>query len=81
MDGRASPPVKAVRSTALVRDADPTPKFGPVVEIVSVTAVVPAPTAIDDGLNSHPVNSGRFSQAKLTAELNLTPPTGAAENV
>jgi hypothetical protein len=60
--------------------------FGPVVKIVSVTAVVPAPAAIDGGLNtqlapgSPSVNSGNSEQAKLTVEPNV-PPTGAAENV
>lgn len=79
MEGRASPTVKAVRSTA--RGCDAVPKFGPVVTIVSVTAVVPAPTAIDVGLNPQLVNGGGFVQAKLTAELKVPPPTGAAEKV
>jgi hypothetical protein len=61
------------------------PEFGPVVEIVSVTRVAPAPAAIDGGLNTQLapgrplVNSGKPEQAKLTAELNV-PPAGAAEN-
>jgi hypothetical protein len=63
------------------------PKFGPVVKIVSVTAVVPAPAVIDGGLNpqlapgSPLVNSGNSEQAKLTVEPNVPPPTGAAEKV
>jgi hypothetical protein len=55
-------------------------KFGPQVEILSVTAVVPAPVAIDDGLNKQLVNAGRFAQPKFTAEANELAPTGAAEN-
>jgi len=52
-----------------------------VVEIVSVTAVVPAPAAIDAGLNPQLLNAGRFAHPKLTPELKAPPPTGAAENV
>jgi hypothetical protein len=52
-----------------------------VVVIVSVTAVVPAPAAIDAGLNPQLVNAGRFIHAKLTAELKVPPPTGTAEKV
>jgi hypothetical protein len=55
--------------------------FGPVVVIVSATAVVLAPAAIDAGLNTQLVNAGKLLQAKLTLELNVAPPTGAAEDV
>jgi len=55
--------------------------FGPVVETVSVTTVVPAPAATDAGLNPQLLNAGRFAHPKLTAELKAPPPTGAAENV
>jgi hypothetical protein len=62
-----------VRSTARLAE------FGPTVAIVSVTAVVPAPAAIDAGLNWQ-IRSV-FTHVKLTAELNAAPPTGTAENV
>jgi len=64
-----------------VRGRAAVPKFGPVVAIVSVTAVVPAPAAIDVGLNPQLVNGGGFVHAKLTAEPKVPPPSGAAENV
>jgi len=67
--------------TAFARDRDCASEFGPIVEIVSVTAVVPAPAAIDAGLNPQLVNAGRLSHPKLTPELNVPPPTGTAENV
>jgi len=57
------------------------PWYGPVVAIVSVTEVVPAPAAIDVGLKLQLVSAGRFAHAKLTAPLNVAPPIGAAENV
>ena len=79
--GRAPSPVQAVRSTAPTRGRDCVPKLGPVVAIVKVTAVVPAPEAIDAGLNPQPVNAGKFVHPKLTAELNVPLPTGLAENV
>jgi hypothetical protein len=67
---------------------DSVPKFGPVVEIVTVTGVAPVvPAAIDAGLNSQlapgppVINGGNPEHAKLTAELNDAPPAGAAENV
>jgi hypothetical protein len=55
--------------------------FGPVVEIVSVTAVVPAPAAIDAGLNPQLSSAGRPAHEKLTPDVNVAPPTGTAENV
>jgi hypothetical protein len=57
------------------------PKFGPVVVIVSETAVVPVPAAIEAGLNPQFVNAGRFEHANVTVEVNAPPPTGAAANV
>jgi len=71
------------------RDAgcDELPRFGPMVEIVSVTAVVPAPAAIDAGVKPQlapggpVINGGRPAHEKLTDELNVAAPTGAAENV
>jgi len=56
-------------------------RFGPQVQRDRVTAVVPAPAAIDAGLNPQPVNAGRFAHTKFTAELKVVPPAGAAENV
>jgi hypothetical protein len=79
--GRPPPAVQAVRSTAPTRGRDCVPKFGPVVAIVSVTVVVPAPAAIDAGLNPQLVNAGKLAQPKLTAELNDPAPTGVAEKV
>ena len=57
-------------------------EFGPVVVIVSVTAVMPAPAAIEAGLNPQlvNVNAGGTAHAKLTPDVNVAPPTGAAEN-
>ena len=78
---RSSPPAQAVRSTAPTRGRDCVPEFGPAVAIVKVTAVVPAPAAIDAGLNPQLVNAGRFAHPKLTPELKTPPPTGLAENV
>jgi hypothetical protein len=54
-----------------------------VVVIVSVTGtgVGSVPAAIDAGLNTQFVNAGKLLHAKLTLELNVVPPTGAAENV
>lgn len=57
------------------------PLFGPVVEIVSVTAVVPAPAAIEVGLKLQPVNAGKFAQLKFTAPVKVDPPAGAAEKL
>src|ERR1700686_4953011 len=79
--GRASPLVPSVRSAVPTRGRDCVPEFGPVVAIVKVTAVVPAPAAIDVGLNPQLVNAGRFTHPKLTAEEKTVPPTGLAENV
>jgi hypothetical protein len=56
-------------------------KFGPQVEIVSVTVVAPAPAAIVAGLNAQPVNTGWPEHPKLTVELKAAPAAGAAENV
>jgi hypothetical protein len=55
--------------------------LGPVVEIVSVTVVVPDPVKTDTGLNPQLVRAGKLEHAKLTAELNAAPPAGTAENV
>jgi hypothetical protein len=55
--------------------------FGPVVVIVSVTGVVTAPAASEAGLNTQFVNAGWLLHAKLTAELKVALPTGAAENL
>ena len=79
--GRPPPAVQAVRSTASTRGRDCVPEFGPVVAIVKVTAVVPAPAAIDAGLNPQLVNAGRLAHPKLTPELKTPPPAGLAENV
>jgi hypothetical protein len=49
--------------------------------MVSITVVVPAPAAIDAGLNPQLVNAGKPEHVKFTAVLNIPPPTGAAENV
>jgi hypothetical protein len=57
------------------------PLFGPVVEIVTVTGVVPAPAAIEDGLKMQLVKAGRFAQAKATAPVKVEPPAGAAEKL
>ena len=70
-----------MRSTAATRGRDFVPEFGPVVAIVRVTAVAPAPATIDAGLNPQLVNAGRLVQPKLTPELKTPPPTGLAENV
>jgi hypothetical protein len=78
VEGRASPPVQAVRSTAPLNCPA---AFGPVVEIVTVTAVVPAPAAIVAGLKAQLLNAGKPEHPKLTAELNVPPPIGTAENV
>jgi len=78
MEGRASPPIQAMRNTA--RSCDAVPKFGPVVAIVNVTAVVPAPAAIVAGLKAQLLNAGNPEHAKLTVELNAASPTGTAEN-
>ena len=78
MEGRASPPVPSGHCVG---------KFGPQVQIVRVTSVVPAPVPIVAGLNPQLapapplVNVGKPEHAKLTAELNVPPPTGAAANV
>ena len=83
MERRASPPFQSVRSTDLTRVPDGA-RFGPVVVIVSVTAVVPDPAAIVAGLNPQlvvPAGVGRFAHARLTVELKAAPPTGTAENV
>jgi hypothetical protein len=64
-----------------LRGCDCIPKFGPVVEIVSVTTVACAPVAIELGLNPQAVNAGKLLHAKFTAELKVEPPTGVAENV
>jgi hypothetical protein len=64
------PPLTAARA---VRSTAPVPEFGPVVAIVSVTAFVPAPVAIDAGLNPQLVNAGSFSHPKLTPEPNAEP--------
>jgi hypothetical protein len=74
-------PASIPRSRALLRGSDCIPKFGPVVEIVSVTAVACAPVAIELGLNPQAVNVGKLLHAKFTAELKVEPPTGVAENV
>ena len=79
--GPAPSPVQPVRSTAAALGFNCVPKFGPVVAIVKVTAVVSAPAAIDAGLNPQLVNAGRLVQPKLTPELKTPPPTGLAENV
>jgi hypothetical protein len=49
--------------------------------MASVTAVADAPDAIVAGLNTQFVNAGNPEHAKLTPELNVPPPAGAAENV
>jgi hypothetical protein len=77
---RASP-ASIPRSRTLLRGSDCIPKFGPVVEIVSVTTVACAPVAIELGLNPQAVNAGKLLHAKFTAELKVEPPTGVAENV
>jgi hypothetical protein len=56
-------------------------KFGPQVQRVSVTAVADTPEAIVVGLNRQFVNAGNPEHAKLTSELNVPPPAGAAEKV
>jgi hypothetical protein len=55
-------------------------RFGPHVEIVKVTDVVPAPGAIHVGLKLQLVDAGRLVQPKFTADVNELPPTGDAEN-
>jgi hypothetical protein len=70
-----------VGSTTPTRSLDSFAAFGPVVVIVSVTGVVPAPAAIDAGLKPQFVNACTPEHAKLTAELNAVPPAGTAENV
>ena len=57
------------------------PLYGPVVAMVSVTGVVPAPDAIDTGLKVQLVSAGRFAHAKLTVPLKVAPPAGTAEKV
>jgi hypothetical protein len=54
-----------------------------VVVIVRVTGtgVGSVAAAIDAGLNTQFVNACKLLHAKLTLELNVAPPTGAAENV
>ena len=74
-------PLQAVRGKAGIRGWDAAPKLGPLVAMVSVTAVVPVPAAIVAGLNAQLVSAGRFEHAKLTVELNDPPPAGNAENV
>jgi hypothetical protein len=59
----------------------PLTELGVVVRIVSVTAVVPAPIAIDVGLNMQLVNVGKLEHPKLTPEEKTASPTGLAENV
>jgi hypothetical protein len=77
--------VLARRGAALCMEArrgrDWVPKFGPVLEIVSVTLVDGAPAAIADGLKAQLVNAGKPVHPKFTAELKVAPPVGAAENV
>lgn len=68
-----SPEFKAART--------PFATYGPVVAIVSVTGVVPAPTAIERGLKVQLDSLGRFAQAKLTVEVNVALPRGAAEKL
>src|ERR1700722_4970437 len=63
------------------RRSDPEPLFGPVVEIVAITEVVPAPAAIEVGLKLQLVSAGRFAHAKVTAPLKVAPPAGVAEKV
>jgi hypothetical protein len=56
----------------------PVPGFGPLVVMVSVTGVAPAPAAIWVGLNAQvTVESGRLEQANVTAVAN-GPPVGVA---
>lgn len=74
--------VQATRRTDFTSDPDGVdPVFGPVVVIDSVTGVVTAPAASEAGLNTQFVNAGWLLHAKLTAELNVPLPTGAAENI
>jgi hypothetical protein len=46
-----------------------------------VTVLAADPAVIDAGLKIQLVKVGRLLHAKFTAEVKLTPPTGAAENV
>jgi hypothetical protein len=52
-----------------------------VLETERVTVLPAEPVAIDAGLKRQLVKAGRLLQAKFTAEVKVTPPTGAAENV
>jgi hypothetical protein len=78
VDGRTAPPAADGHSVG---------KFGPQVQIVRVTGVVTDPAEIVAGLNTHPappgllVNGGKPVHVKLTDELKVPAPTGAAENV
>ena len=75
------PPVTPLISRIDRRRSDPEPLIGPVVEIVAVTAVVPAPAASDAGLKPQLVSAGKFAQANVTVPVNVPPPTGAAEKL
>ena len=57
------------------------PLIGPVVEMVAVTEVVPAPAVSDAGLKLQLVSAGKLAQANVTAPVNVAPPTGAAEKL
>ena len=63
----------------LGRGFDSVPKFGPVVVMVSVTAVALAPAEMDAGLKAQLVSTGNPEQANVTFELNALLPTGAAK--
>jgi hypothetical protein len=77
--GESSPKDSFWASVLLARDC--VPKFGPVLEMERVTVLAADPAVIDAGLKTQLVKAGRLLHAKFTAEVKLTPPTGAAENV
>jgi hypothetical protein len=55
--------------------------YGPVVAMVSVTAVVPAPAAIAGGVKAQVVRSGKLLHVKFTVPVKVAAPAGAAEKL
>jgi hypothetical protein len=74
---------RSARLRAVFRGMDSVPRFGPVVAMVRVTLVAPAPGEIEGGLKAQLVSAGRLAleQAKFTTPLKVEAPTGAAKKL
>lgn len=57
------------------------PLYGPVVEIVNVTVVVPAPAAIVAGVKAQVDRAGKLPHVKFTVPVKVAAPAGAAEKL